>query len=48
MLITTSSKENGISYTKAPNIYEHIIKASSNEGNIVLDYFCGHGTISGF
>ena len=40
-----SSKENLNYSTQKPRaLYERIIKASSNEGDIVLDPFCGSGT----
>ncbi len=45
-MIATSNKTERVGYpTQKPiALYERIIKASSNEGNIVLDPFCGCAT----
>jgi len=44
MLATTDSERLGYPTQKPETLLERIIKASSNEGDIVLDPFCGCGT----
>jgi len=46
-IVNTSSKERVDYPTQKPEaLLERIIKASSNEGDLVADFFCGSGTTS--
>ena len=44
MIVSTSSERTGYPTQKPLTLYERIIKASSNEGDIVLDPFAGCAT----
>lgn len=44
ILNTSSSEDTGYSTQKPEALLKRIIKASSNEGDIILDTFCGSGT----
>lgn len=42
--IASSNENLGYSTQKPESLLSHIIKASSNEGDLVADFFCGSGT----
>src|SRR6056297_3064986 len=44
MLATSSYERVNYPTQKPESLLERIIKASSNEGNLVADFFCGSGT----
>ena len=43
-IMSFSSEKTGYATQKNENLLERIIKASSNEGDLVADFFCGSGT----
>lgn len=43
-IMSFSSEKTGYDTQKNENLMERIIKASSNEGDLVADFFCGSGT----
>lgn len=43
-IMSFNTEKTGYSTQKNENLLERIIKASSNEGNLVADFFCGSGT----
>lgn len=44
--ISSSDEHTGYPTQKSEDLISHFIKASSNEGDIVADFFCGSGTIA--
>ena len=42
--IASSGENIGYSTQKPESLLRHVVKASSNEGNLVADFFCGSGT----
>ena len=43
-IMSFSNEKTGYATQKNENLLERIVKASSNEGDIVADFFCGSGT----
>ena len=44
IISTVSKKRSGYPYQKPDALLERIVRASSNEGDLVADFFCGSGT----
>ncbi len=44
--ISSSDEHTGYPTQKSEDLISHFVKASSNEGDIIADFFCGSGTVA--